>query len=400
MSESTVLDHPVGATVVRGVDLDALAAFVSVLREASVPIPADALGLFAEATAVVGDEPAGLYWAGRTTLLSKRDDIGTYDDMFRVFWSTGAEVQPPGDTTGAIQVPPPVEVHDTDDDAHADEGEHGDHPDDTDPDEAWVVRASRRETLRARDFASYTPEELIAARSFMCEMRVSADLRPSRRTRATTRRRGRLDLRRTVAAAQGTGGEIIRLRRTRRVAAPRRLVFLLDISGSMAAYSRALLQFSQVAASARADVEVFTMGTRLTRLTRQLRGHDPDAALARAASAVPDWAGGTRLGQSLRQFNDEWGIRGTARGAVVVVVSDGWERDDPQPLADELARLGRVAHRVVWVNPLKASKGYEPVARGMAAALPYVDAFVAGHNLDTLPQVARAIRGTVDGTCR
>jgi len=132
-------------------------------------------------------------------------------------------------------------------------------------------------------------------------------------------------------------------------------------------------------------------GTRLTRLTHELRGHDPDLALARAAAAVHDWSGGTRLGESLRAFNDEWGVRGAARGSVVVILSDGWDRGDPAVLAEQMARLGRVAHEVVWVNPLKATDGYEPLAKGMAAALPFVDRFVEGHNLDALERLVEVL---------
>jgi len=141
---------------------------------------------------------------------------------------------------------------------------------------------------------------------------------------------------------------------------------------------------------------VFTLGTRLTRITRELAFHDPDVALARASAAVADWSGGTRIGANLRRFNDAWGMRGTARGAIVVIVSDGWERDEPSELAEQMQRLARVAHRIVWVNPLKASPGYAPLARGMAAALPFVDHFVEGHSVDALVDLVRTI-ATTDG---
>jgi uncharacterized protein with von Willebrand factor type A (vWA) domain len=172
---------------------------------------------------------------------------------------------------------------------------------------------------------------------------------------------------------------------------PRRVVLLADVTGSMEPYSRAIVRFAHVAVAARARVEAFTLGTRLTRLTRELTTRDPDLALARASAAVPDWSGGTRLGEALRRFNDQWGVRGLARGAVVVILSDGWDRGEPDELAEQMARLRRVAHRVVWVNPLKASPGYEPLARGMAAALPFVDEFVEGHSLDSLEELARII---------
>jgi hypothetical protein len=146
-----------------------------------------------------------------------------------------------------------------------------------------------------------------------------------------------------------------------------------------------------VAGRRRGQVEVFALGTRVTRLTRELATHDPDAALRRAAGAVVDWSGGTRLGDGLARFNDRWAVRGLARGAIVVVLSDGWDRGDPAVLGEQMARLGRVAHRIVWVNPLKASPGYAPLAAGMAAALPYVDTFVEGHSVASLEALAEVV---------
>lgn len=172
---------------------------------------------------------------------------------------------------------------------------------------------------------------------------------------------------------------------------PRGLVLLCDVSGSMDPYSRALLRFMHAAVAGRRRVETFAMGTRLTRLTRELSSRDPDQALTSAGAAVSDWSGGTRLGDSLRAYNDDWGMRGMSRGAVVVILSDGWERGDPAVIADQMARLSRVAYRVVWVNPLKASPGYAPLARGMAAALPYVDEFVDGHNLNALEDLVEVV---------
>jgi hypothetical protein len=190
-----------------------------------------------------------------------------------------------------------------------------------------------------------------------------------------------------------TGGEVLRPAREEPGERPRRLVALVDVSGSMEPYARALTRFAHaaVAARRRGQVEVFALGTRVTRITRELATHDPDRALRRATDAVADWSGGTRLGEGLRRFNDRWGVRGLARGAVVVILSDGWDRGDPAVLGDELARLGRVAHRVVWVNPLKASPGYAPLAGGMAAALPHVDEFVEGHSIASLEALAEVV---------
>jgi hypothetical protein len=159
----------------------------------------------------------------------------------------------------------------------------------------------------------------------------------------------------------------------------------------MEPYTRALLRFVHAAVAGRSKVQPFALGTRLTRLTRDLSTRDPDAALRAAARRVPDWSGGTRLGEGLREFNDRWGVRGMARGAIVVLLSDGWDRGDPDVLAREMARLGRVAHRVVWVNPLKASPGYAPLTRGMVAALPHVDRFIEGHSLRSLESLAEVV---------
>jgi uncharacterized protein with von Willebrand factor type A (vWA) domain len=253
------------------------------------------------------------------------------------------------------------------------------------------VRYSAAEVLRHRDFATYSPAEHAEARRLMADLRFVGAFRRSRRARRSHRSRGRPDLRRTVHRSLRTGGEPIRRAFTETSRRPRRLVFLCDVSGSMEPYARALVRFLHTVVISRAHVEAFAIGTRLTRVTRELSGRDPDAALAAAAHQVVDWSGGTRLGAGLREFNDEWGIRGLARGATVVVISDGWERGDPELLAEQMARLARVAHRIVWVNPLKASPGYAPLAAGMAAALPYVDEFVEGHSLASLEELAAVL---------
>jgi uncharacterized protein len=169
------------------------------------------------------------------------------------------------------------------------------------------------------------------------------------------------------------------------------LVLVLDVSGSMESYARALLRFGQAAVVGRGRVEVFALGTRLTRLTRELSSRDPDRALEQAATRVIDWSGGTRLGEGMREFNDRWAIRGMGRGAVVVVLSDGWDRGDPLVLGEQMERLKRVTFRLVWVNPLKAAPGYAPLARGMAAALPHVDEFIEGHSLASLTELAHIV---------
>jgi uncharacterized protein with von Willebrand factor type A (vWA) domain len=245
--------------------------------------------------------------------------------------------------------------------------------------------------LRARDFAEYTPDEHAEARRMMADLRLVSALRPSRRQRPTNETRGRTDLRRTVRRSLRSGGEATPRAVRTASSRPRRIVLLCDVSGSMEPYARALLRFLHVAVVGRGRVEAFALGTRLTRVTRELSSRDPDAALAAAAGRVLDWSGGTRLGDGLRAFNDRWGVRGMARGAIVVILSDGWDRGDPAVLGAEMARLARVAYRIVWVNPLKATPEYAPLARGMAAALPFVDDFVEGHSLGALEELVGVI---------
>ena len=263
-----------------------------------------------------------------------------------------------------------------------------------------MLRFSRTETLRSIDFADLDDEERLEVDRLIADMRLTATMRRSRRRRPSKRSSGVPDLRRTVRESLRTGGEPINRRTLQRTRVARRVVIIADISGSMAAYSRSLIRYAHVAVSARSRVEAFALGTRLTRLTRELDTHDPDQALQRAADSVEDWSGGTRLGEGLRQFNDDWGARGMARGAVIVILSDGWDRGEPERLASEMARLSRVAHRIVWVNPLKASDGYAPLAQGMAAALPYVDDFIEGHSLGALDRLSSILSSGSSGPVR
>jgi len=356
-------------------------AFAHVLRRWGLVIPVGRLPLFAEALGTVGiAERDPVYWAGRATLVHRPEDIAAFDGAFTQFWEGG----PPPQRIVARPVTVTVELPADDPDGSPDPSG----PDGSDHDE--VVRYSAVETLRTKDFATYTSEDFDAAHRLMAAFRSLASTRASRRLQPSHGGR-QPDLRRTVRRALRTGGEPIRLAWRAPGQQPRRLVLLCDISGSMEPYSRALLRFAHAAVVARGRVEVFALGTRLSRLTRQLASRDPDAALAAATRAVPDWSGGTRLGEGLRRFNDQWGVRGMARGAVVVILSDGWDRGDPEALAEQMARLRRVAHRVVWVNPLKAAPGYAPLARGMAAALPYVDAFVEGHSLAALEHLTAVL---------
>lgn len=268
------------------------------------------------------------------------------------------------------------------------------HDDEDDPGEAVhaAVIASAVEVLRQKDFGACSEEELAEVARLIPRLEHLAPLRRDRRmVVAPAGGRGIPDLRRTVRRNLPYAGELVSLSRRRHGKRARRVVLLLDVSGSMAPYARALLGFAHAAVVGGRRVEAFLLATRCTRVTRQLSWRDPTVALVRAERSAPDMSGGTRLGEGLRRFNDEWGTAGMARGAVVVVCSDGWDRGDPHVLAAQMARLSLVAHRVVWVNPLKSTVGYEPLARGMAAALPYVDQFVSGHTLQALEELARVI---------
>jgi uncharacterized protein with von Willebrand factor type A (vWA) domain len=252
-----------------------------------------------------------------------------------------------------------------------------------------LAAASEEERLRGTSFDALSVDELIALRALMQRLALAPPERRSRRQKRG-RRGERLDVRATLRRSLRTGGDPVVHARRRRRTKRRPLVLLLDVSGSMEPYSRAFLQFLESAVGG-ADAEAFVFATRLTRLTRALRGRAPQAAIDRATKAAPDWSGGTRIGAALKAFNDLHGRRGLARGAVVVILSDGWERGDPAAVGREMERLRRLAHRIVWVNPRAASTAFAPLAGGMAAALPHVDALLSGHSLAALDEVVEAI---------
>jgi uncharacterized protein with von Willebrand factor type A (vWA) domain len=358
-------------------------SFARVLRRAGVDVPVGATLTFAEGLACVGlGSRADVYWTGRATLVTSPEQIPTYDRAFRVFWEGArGEVRATADPDEIVIA---LDVPGDDIDGADAEPVAADTP-------VITVRWSPREVLRHRDFAEYTPAEFVEARRLMQDLRMVGAVQPSRRRRRSRHMRGAPDIRRTVRRSLRAGGEPME----RAFFAPgertRRVVLLLDVSGSMEPYARAFVRFLHAAVVSRSRVEAFALGTRLTRVTRELTSRDPDAAVQAAARRVADWSGGTRLGEGLKAFNDTWGVRGMARGAVVVILSDGWDRGDPAVLGEQMARLARVAHKIVWVNPLKASPGYAPLAQGMAAALPYVDAFVEGHSLAALEELTEVI---------
>lgn len=357
--------------------------FARLLRGSGLKAPTGSVLSFVEAIGHLDmTDRDHVYWAGRATLVRQPEDIPLYDRAFDAFW-LGHDSAPASDDT-----PDPLRITlavDDDDDSGGDDGS-ADAPDDP----RLTLRFSAVETLRQKDFAQYDDDELVQAQHLMHRLRFAGP--PRRSLRMHHSRRGRRpDVQAMVRASLRHGGEPVERRWREPGDRMRRLVLLLDISGSMEPYARAMLRFVQAAVSGRQRVEAFAIGTRLTRLTRELDSRDPDKALRQAATRVHDWSGGTRLGDCLRVFNDQWGVRGMARGAIVVVLSDGWDRGDPVELAEQMQRLRRVAHHLVWVNPLKVTPGYAPLARGMAAALPYCHDFVEGHSLDAMERLADVI---------
>lgn len=363
----------------------ALLGFARALRAAGVDASAERVHAFLSAVDVLRPGMrADVYWAGRLTLCGDRDDLERYERVFAACFGGGQPVE------RRVAPAPAPRLRLVVGDAGAERRTPG-ATDRADPPAASL--ASSAEVLRHRDVAGLDAAEREQVRRLLAAFALRGEARRSARRRPD--RRGAVDPHRTVRELLRHGGEPALLRRHTRTERPRRVVLLVDVSGSMAPYADALLRFAHAAARG-GRTEVFTIGTRLTRVTRELTHRDPDLAMAAVAAAVPDWRGGTRLGELLRAFLDRWGQRGMARGAVVVVLSDGWERGDPELLAGQMRRLHRLAHRVIWANPRKARPGYAPLAAGMAAALPSVDAFVEGHSLAALERLAAVVRGADD----
>ena len=328
------------------------------------------------------------YFALRATMCSRRDDLVAFDAAFSELFAPRVQQAPdlpPELEPAALGLPhvvAPAEAVTIPTDAEADVVPS-----------AW----SDAELLREKDFADYTDAERQLARRVMRRLAGAGPTRPSRRTRPARRRGAKPraaapDLRRTIRSSLRTGGEPVERHWREPSERPRPLVLVCDVSGSMEPYARMLLQYMQACVAARRRVEAFVFGTRLTRVTAELAGRDPDRALDRAAGAAEDWSGGTRIGEALATLNREHGRR-LGRGAIVVLLSDGWDRGDPEQLAAEIARLGRCAHSLIWLNPLKAHPGYEPLTRGMQAALPHVDHFLAGNSLGSLADLADVMEG-------
>jgi hypothetical protein len=368
-----------------------LADFAAALRAAGLPVGTG--DVLAYATAMSTLDPTDLtdlYWAGRTTLVTRRDSIAPYNQVFRQFFLNASSpvrdmlilrAQLTTETQAVLDVPA------TDPPLAGDEGE---------PEEATLgLMASDAEALRHKSFAACTPEELAMLRRIMTRIRLAPPRRRTRRTRSAPAGQTP-DLRRMVRESLRRRGDPAELSWRRRKVRLRPLILILDVSGSMADYSRSLLQFAYSAQRAgrqagphgarpRARVEVFCFGTRLTRITRALDRRRPDDALRRATEAVVDWEGGTRIGASLDTFVRDWGRRGLCRGAVVVICSDGLDRGDPDVLATAMERLSRLSYRIVWLNPQAGGPGG---ALGMTVAAPHIDVILPGHDLSSLEELA------------
>jgi uncharacterized protein len=397
-------------------DVAAMATGLGIaLHTAGLPVGPDRCERLARAVTVMGaTSVAELRACALATLVSDPGQMSTFDRVFAALFGGPSPfrdlVPPPGpatfpraDTDGG----PEANARSQGDADGWSAGMHvsasGSAADDGDEPlaEAPALRhvASAAERLRGRDFTELSPAELRQLITLMREMTLAVPPRRTRRYRPA-RDGKRPDLRRTLRLARRSGGEPIRLARRARRVRPRRLVVLCDISGSMEPYARALLLLLYAinggqmrgGSSGQNRPEVFSFATRLTRLTPALAAASPDTMLAKAGEAAPDWSGGTRIGAAVKEFNDHYGSRGMARGAVVLIISDGWETGQPELLGAQMARLSRVAHRIVWANPRTQSPRYRPEVGGMAAAWPYCDAVVSAHNLDALDDLLKALR--------
>lgn len=364
--------------------LDRLVEFSRELRAEGVPLGSGDTLTYCEAMATL--DPGNLhdlYWGGRTTLVTRRDQIATYDRVFRRFF---LGIDDRGEEPSAPP-PAPSTTAESQGVLHIRDNEAVDGTEDGDDETSLGLMASDIEVWRDKAFTTCTPEELVALRRIIDQMRLDPPRRRGRRRRSD--RRGELiDMRNAVRDAV-RHGDPARLPRTRRKLRVRPLVLILDVSGSMADHSRNLLQFAYAMHRAAGKVEVFCFGTRLTRITPALQRRRPDDAMADAAARVLDWDGGTRIGDSLDQFVKQWARRSMSRSSIVVICSDGLDRGDPAVLAAAMARIRRLCHRIVWVDPDKgADPGFRPNTLGLMVAAEFVDSIESGHNLRSLEDFA------------
>ena len=403
-----------GVFRVEPMDLDLPAivgAFSQRLHEAGMPVTPSQTQQYAEALSLTKPESRRrLYWTTRAIFVTGFIQLPTFERVFREVFGSSAKEDAESDEEVELEPAPPKDDSDTEEDELEDEdlpdsgqggtemtpGEgDGDDEEDSDEVEIPILSASEEEELSEKHFSALAAHELAALYRLMVRLDLATPVRKTRR-----RKRGRhgehMDMRRTLRDSLKTGGDPIKLARRRRRVQKRRLVLLCDISGSMEPYARAYLQFLHCARASGPDHEAFVFATRLTRLTKQLAGRNPNRAIRRATESVEDWSSGTRIGDALKSFNDRYGRRGMARGSVIVILSDGWERGDPEMVAREMERLSRLAYRIVWVNPRVSAPGFQPKAGGLVAALPFCNALVSGHNLNALDQVAEAIAAEHD----
>jgi uncharacterized protein with von Willebrand factor type A (vWA) domain len=368
-----------GTAIVRHV-----VTFGRVLREVGIEVgPGRIVDAVRGLGAVDLTRQEDVYFTLRQTLVSRHDELELFDRAF-VAWFLRGPVAPLVRSKHERKLASKV-ARDT--------LESGRSDDDVEvAGEPIELGASAHELVREKDFAEMTAEEFERVRRLMLLIAKTRPLRTSRR-RAPDPRGDVLDMRRLLRRCLRSGGDPVDQPWRSRKLVPRKLVVLADVSGSMDSYSRALLLFLHALVGTGQGVEAFAFGTRLTRLTGDLATRDPEAAIARATEQAVDWGSGTRIGEALREFNAVYGRRALSRGAVVVIVSDGWERDDPGLIAKEMAKLARAAYAVVWVNPLKGNPEYQPLAGGMRAALPFVDRFLPGHNLRSLEELAAVLAG-------
>ncbi len=392
--------------------LDRVVRFGRYLRQLGLPVTLGQIMDFVQSVDQVGFAREDFKLAGRATLVTRREDGPLYDEAFDLYWrrSTFAEDAADDDLSNLVppdqaldksesQLPPPPNKNREGREGEPErrmgqsEVEERDQDPDAEPDTQLTYSAS--EALKGKDFAQFTPAEMEQARRIMEEMTWKISQRRSRRT-VRARKGAYLDLRRSLRTNMKYGGEPFELARRRQKLKPRQVVLICDISGSMDRYSRLLLQFMHTVEHGLSRVEVFVFGTRLTRITRQLRARNIDGALERVSQEVQDWAGGTRIGESLLTFNTRWSRRVLGRGAIVLIISDGWDRGDVNVLRREMARLQRGAYRLIWLNPLLGSPTYQPLTRGIQAALPYVDDFLPVHNLNSLESLALSLAEVTD----
>jgi uncharacterized protein with von Willebrand factor type A (vWA) domain len=358
-----------------------IVTFGRVLREAGLEVgPGRVQDALRGLDAVELARQEDVYWTLRQTLVSRYEDVEAFDRAFHAWFLGAAVEQPPA------KEPPPPSLGERRKGAPPGPGPE------VDGGETRLGTWSEDELLRTKDFAAMTPEEFAKARKLIQAIAVARPQRRTRRLRPDSKGRA-LDVRGLVRASLATGGDPAERTFRSRKAAPRKLVLILDVSGSMEAYARALLLYLHAARGSGRGVETFAFGTRLTRLTPELGARNPETAFEAAAARVQDWSGGTRIGASLKAYNDEWGRRALTRGAVVVILSDGCERGDAELAGREMERLARQAFAVVWVNPLKGHAEYEPLAGGMRAALPFVDRFLSGHDVASLQSLGNVLGG-------